>query len=313
MILIFSQRNYEKTTDDIIRWLLFFGVSFKRINSEDFCETPNSFTIENEPLIEYKSIWFRRWLPNVYIDLNEENINNHDFFRLQQFLVTEFWSSSNLFFKKFNKSNWLSHPNTCNVNKIDVLGIAKNLGILIPETIITNDKEILRKFIIKYGNVITKPIVDGTSYIIDQDFYQMYTKIIDSNTIEILEEKFGYSLFQEEITKKFEIRSFFLDDQFYSMAIFSQNNTKTKEDFRNYDLKLPNRNVPIKLPLDTEKRLKKLMKKLNLNTGSIDLIYTLDNKFVFLEVNPVGQFGMVSFPCNYNLEKKIAEYLIEKS
>ncbi len=95
------------------------------------------------------------------------------------------------------------------------------------------------------------------------------------------------------------------------MGIFSQNNSKTKEDFRNYDQNLPNRNVPIKLPLDIEGKLKKLMKKLNLNSGSIDLIYTIDNKYVFLEVNPVGQFGMVSFPCNYNLEKKIAEFLIK--
>ena len=31
---------------------------------------------------------------------------------------------------------------------------------------------------------------------------------------------------------------------------------------------------------------------------------------VFLEVNPVGQFGMVSLPCNYQLEKRIAQYLI---
>jgi D-alanine-D-alanine ligase-like ATP-grasp enzyme len=52
------------------------------------------------------------------------------------------------------------------------------------------------------------------------------------------------------------------------------------------------------------------MQKLKLNTGSIDMIYTNDSKFIFLEVNPVGQFGMVSKPCNYNLEKKIALNII---
>jgi D-alanine-D-alanine ligase-like ATP-grasp enzyme len=51
------------------------------------------------------------------------------------------------------------------------------------------------------------------------------------------------------------------------------------------------------------------MNKLDLNCGSIDMIVTPKNEYVFLEVNPVGQFGMVSYPCNYNLEKKIAEYL----
>jgi hypothetical protein len=37
---------------------------------------------------------------------------------------------------------------------------------------------------------------------------------------------------------------------------------------------------------------------------------TKKGEYVFLEVNPIGQFGMVSAPCNYNLEKKIAQYLI---
>jgi hypothetical protein len=41
-------------------------------------------------------------------------------------------------------------------------------------------------------------------------------------------------------------------------------------------------------------------------------LQTPDGREVFLEVNPVGQFGMVSAPCNYHLEKKVAELLIRK-
>jgi D-alanine-D-alanine ligase-like ATP-grasp enzyme len=53
------------------------------------------------------------------------------------------------------------------------------------------------------------------------------------------------------------------------------------------------------------------MRLTNLDCGSIDLIYSTDEKYYFLEVNPVGQFGMVSYPCNYQLEKKIAIELIK--
>jgi hypothetical protein len=52
------------------------------------------------------------------------------------------------------------------------------------------------------------------------------------------------------------------------------------------------------------------MKQLNLNTGSIDMAVNTENEYVFFEVNPIGQYGMTSVPCNYNLDKKIAEYLI---
>jgi glutathione synthase/RimK-type ligase-like ATP-grasp enzyme len=51
------------------------------------------------------------------------------------------------------------------------------------------------------------------------------------------------------------------------------------------------------------------MTDLCLDTGSIDIVRTTDGRYVFLEVNPVGQFGMVSVPCNYNLELKVAKYL----
>jgi D-alanine-D-alanine ligase-like ATP-grasp enzyme len=49
-----------------------------------------------------------------------------------------------------------------------------------------------------------------------------------------------------------------------------------------------------------------------LDIGSIDMIYTTDNKYVFLEVNPSGQFLGYSDTCNYCIEKKIAEFLIKK-
>lgn len=54
-----------------------------------------------------------------------------------------------------------------------------------------------------------------------------------------------------------------------------------------------------------------LMTKLNLNTGSIDILKSSnDGKYYFLEVNPSAQFGMTAFPCNYPLHKIVAHSLI---
>jgi D-alanine-D-alanine ligase-like ATP-grasp enzyme len=90
------------------------------------------------------------------------------------------------------------------------------------------------------------------------------------------------------------------------MAIFSQNDEQTKIDFRKYNHLKPNRNVPFMLPPEIEKKLIQLSKKIGVNCGSIDMIVTSNNDFVFLEINPIGQFGMVSTPCNYVLNEKIA-------
>ncbi len=136
---------------------------------------------------------------------------------------------------------------------------------------------------------------------------------INDKFINSLPENFFPSLFQKKIDKKFEIRSFFIDNSFFSMAIFSQSNPKTKIDFRRYDHENPNRYVPFKLPKGIENKLFHVMNKLKINSGSIDLIYSNNKEIYFLEVNPIGQFGMISFPCNYYLEKIIAQKLSNKT
>lgn len=95
------------------------------------------------------------------------------------------------------------------------------------------------------------------------------------------------------------------------MAIFSQEDQQTEVDFRNYNFEKPNRTVPFLLPIDLQEKLIQLMKNLHLKSGSIDMVLTEEGDYVFLEVNPVGQFGMVSSPCNYELSKLIAETLIQ--
>ena len=55
-------------------------------------------------------------------------------------------------------------------------------------------------------------------------------------------------------------------------------------------------------------KLTEFMEVSNLDTGSIDLIVTPNNEYIFLEVNPVGQFEWLSTNCNYYIEKHIANY-----
>jgi glutathione synthase/RimK-type ligase-like ATP-grasp enzyme len=96
------------------------------------------------------------------------------------------------------------------------------------------------------------------------------------------------------------------------MAIFSSADAQTKADFRNYNWKKPNRTVPYELPEVITNKIVELMDSFQMNTGSLDFIVNENNEYIFLEVNPTGQFGMVSFPCNYHLEKIVAQTLVER-
>jgi len=185
-----------------------------------------------------------------------------------------------------------------NTNKIEVLELAKELNLSIPDTIITT----LKKDLLNCKWRLINKNISNIAHLSTKD------KTYHNRTVEIhpdlLPETFFPSLFQKLIDKKYELRIFYLKKKFYSMAIFSQEDAKTALDFRNYNYLKPNRTVPFELPLDIQNKLEKLMSRLELNTGSIDMIISKKDEFVFLEVNPDGQFGMVSQPCNYYLEKK---------
>jgi glutathione synthase/RimK-type ligase-like ATP-grasp enzyme len=64
------------------------------------------------------------------------------------------------------------------------------------------------------------------------------------------------------------------------------------------------------MPTEIEDKIIKFMKKVGMISGSLDVLVSTDKKYYFLEVNPIGLFAQVSQPCNYYLEKKVAEYLI---
>lgn len=203
---------------------------------------------------------------------------------------------------------WFDNYKNTEINKISVLKLAKSQGLDIPKTYIVNSKNQLLDIQKKEKKLITKPIYEGLGFYDEKGVYITHTQKVDIPKIE----NFSPSLFQEEIEKEFEIRIFYLDKCMYSMAIFSGKNKKTKVDFRNYDFFNPNRYVPFILPGSIKAKLINLMEKLNLCSGSIDMIKSTSGKYVFLEINPVGQFGMVSHPCNFHLEKKVAEFLIQK-
>lgn len=195
------------------------------------------------------------------------------------------------------------------VNKLVNLQKASLVGLQTPHSIITNQKEEVAVFKNKCGRIITKPINNAFSVSTRNYWHPSYTTELTDERMAALPDTFKSSLFQQLIEKKLDIRVFYLVGELYAMAIFSQNDEQTKIDFRNYNYDRPNRTVPFTLPAPLKQQLCNLMETLGYKTGSIDLVYTPEKAFYFLEVNPVGQFGMVSYPCNYYLERRIAQVL----
>jgi ATP-GRASP peptide maturase of grasp-with-spasm system len=195
---------------------------------------------------------------------------------------------------------------TRGVNKLVLLDLARKLGIDIPETYIVSERSLLddsEKLITKSISEIFTPNTKNGRYI-------TYTEALKRKP---RTSKFFPSLFQTHIDKEADIRIFILRDKVCSMAIRSQEHAQTMVDFRKYLSVNSNRHFPFKLPSALEQKLIELLKKARLETASIDMILTKDGRFIFLEANPIGQFGMTSKPCNAYLEREIALTLMELS
>lgn len=204
-------------------------------------------------------------------------------------------------------------------DKITNLIHAAQAGLHIPDSLVTNDMDELAAFANRHGNIITKALV-ANAYKIDfgKDMYggiAFDTTPLTYDTILTQMEVYKDTkplpaFYQAYIDKKFELRIFYLKGVLYPMAIFSQENEQTKIDFRNYDKERPNRCVPYKLPKPIEIGIEAFMQSAGLNCGSIDMIVTPAGDYVFLEVNPAGQFKWLSKNCNYDIEQQIALGLI---
>lgn len=322
MILLIAEEK-DQSMNKVIDWLYYLNKKFIRINENStnkliefsLNNSEQFFIFENSEngIIDTRNLtscWIRRgsflFEPLDYKDYFYDNIvlSQHVF----NYLISEnsFLHSHLITFLETNIQFTLGNFNY-NINKLDVLQNAKKVGLKIPDTdIITQKKDITK---IKQKKCITKGIQNSIEISTNNESITSFTEFVDVKKIVNSENNFFPTLFQNNIQKKFEIRVFYLNGKCFSMAIFSQNDNQTMIDFRKYNWENPNRNVLYKLPLDIEIKIELLMQNLGLNTGSIDLIYSKNNEYIFLEVNPVGQFGFLSLMTNQNLFYEIAEIL----
>lgn len=327
MILIITNK-FDDSTNSVMDWISFFGFQFKRIDSDQLwinnlsmsaliCnQEENSVKKNSKVLSEIDSVWFRKNISQPFIDqlsAYATNGNKAIDSTLLLHLLNEYSFGKRGIYSCIKQNSKRVLGSISYMSKIETLNIAKALGIEVPNTLITTSKNELQMFFDKYRQIITKPIVDTAIYTkqIDDKLFSFlsYTEEIDREIIANLPDQFFPSLFQEKLQKDFEIRSFYLNKRFYTMAIFSQNDEQTMVDFRKYNRNNNNRNVPYQLSHSLEKKIVKLMQALGLNTGSLDIVKTKDGRLVFLEVNPTGQYAMTSNPCNYHLDRKIANFL----
>jgi ATP-GRASP peptide maturase of grasp-with-spasm system len=326
VILILSKDGYEPTTELVQDWIEFLGGDCVRLNGEDM-NGGEPFALRYGPgdddatfrvggrvftKADVGAVWLRRWHRYENIDFPELGDSPALRTEMQRHLMRELQAATHSLPSALGGAPWLTHPDETRANKLHALRAASGAGLDVPATIVTNSKRSLQEFKDRHGRVVTKCVGDVTRLQHRGKHYVMYTAEITQEVLDAAPETFFPSLAQEYLAKAYELRTFYLDGRCWTMAIFSQLDRRTELDFRHYDKTRPNRTVPYRLEPTSEQAVARFMGEMGLTTGSIDLVRTIDGRTVFLEVNPAGQFAMISAPCNYFLERRVAEHLIRR-
>jgi glutathione synthase/RimK-type ligase-like ATP-grasp enzyme len=305
MVLIITHKE-DFTADFIVKKLNEKGLQYYRLNCEDILIKNNitlSLRQETEAIIngisKFTSVWFRRTkLPKL--DEFEPDIRNYCHTEID-FFLKNLWLS-------INAERWMSRPDKIYQaeNKFLQLRMAKELGFEVPETIMTGDVNVIKTFYDRTnGNLIIKPLFQGR--IIKDSFQKLIftTKLTQADVDELDERLPLPSLYQRYIDKSKEYRITVVNDKIFSASVDSQSNDETKIDWRRKKLKFEQAN----LPSTTQRLCIELTKKLGLTFGAIDMIKSKNGEFVFLEINPSGQWAWIEIDTGLPISDSIIEYL----
>lgn len=202
--------------------------------------------------------------------------------------------------------------------KICQMLIAAQVGLKIPATLYTARPTQVADFYEQHHeSIIYKPfsgyghIVEGRDAEQKPRVVRLYTNRVKK---EHLAEPPGFiptpCIFQPYIDKHLELRIVIVGRQIFACAIHSQQSELSREDWRRHDLE----NTPYEpfdLPIDISQKLLAYMDRLGLVFGSVDMILTPDGEYLFLEINPNGQFDWIAQKTGLPIYEALAGMLID--
>jgi hypothetical protein len=282
------------------------GIPWRRINLADFPQRlAIGYRVDKDqvgslmttggatPLGEIGSIWYRRTAP---FDLPSE-IKGED----RRFAKAECQSFIRGLWSNLTQGFWVSAPHLIRgaSDKAEQLIRARQAGFDVPATIISNDPEQVRDFCSEMQgiqNVVYKP-QNSIMFSRNDVMEVVYTASLDDGHYDRLGEiKNCPGIFQQKLPKRYDIRVTIFGYHLFSVAIYSQDSPGTQIDWRAYswggDDDFP-RHEPVKLPEGLQKRCLDFVRSYGLEYGAIDFVLTPDGRYVFLELNPNGQWAWI--------------------
>jgi glutathione synthase/RimK-type ligase-like ATP-grasp enzyme len=253
------------------------------------------------------AVWYRKiWKLGVPPQLSPEY---HAVF------TKEYRTWMQVFFESISHVPWLNPMDTdhsIGANKFRQLSMAATAGLVIPDTICTNNPEQVKDFFEKQGGRVIMKLHNALSQSMkgDQPFFPT-TVLKEANLQQLSSLRYCPMIFQQQVEKQYELRIAYVNGHFFTGKINTQHLQHGKADWRatssgeaaweNYEL-----------PVVIQTRIDALMRSVDLPFGVIDMIRSASGEYVFLEINPQGEWGMLQRDLGHPIGEQIADTIIKR-
>ena len=171
---------------------------------------------------------------------------------------------------------------------------AAAFGLRIPETLFSNDPNLVRAFVDDVraddGVVVTKM---QSSFAVHRSGLEhvVFTSVVDDDALADLEGlRYCPMQFQREVKKRLELRATVVGDDVFCAAVDSQKRPETALDWRKDGVGLLRSWERYALPREVEQALLRLVRSFGLGYAAADIVVTPDDELVFLEINAGGEW-----------------------
>lgn len=255
---------------------------------------------------QVQAVWMRRvW----YSQLSE---NLALYFRAA--CVRESSATLEGFWDGLRDARWVDNLQRINVaeNKLYQLRLAQEVGLTIPQTVVTNLPEEARELFYNVNGKMIAKLLTPLSYSMEGSSFFLYTSAVqEKDLLEADSLRYCPMVFQEQIPKLRELRIVYVNGNLFVGALDALRYKNSTVDWRHAssDACLWEYH---ELPDEIAIRIKMYMLRLGLTFGAFDFIQTPSEEYVFLELNPTGEWGMLERDLDYPISEAIAEALLAK-
>lgn len=182
-------------------------------------------------------------------------------------------------------ATWVSPPQATEaaMMKSWQLRVAAAMGLEIPRTLITNSPREARAFVDAIG--VDRTVYKAFSATVDN---WRETRVLRAGELELIDAvRYAPVIFQEFVPAAVDLRVTLIGDEVYPAAIHSQDLEYTVDFRMHLDVV---RMEPTTLPGPVVAALYRLLDRMGLRYGAVDMRRTPDGRYVFLEINPAGQW-----------------------